>query len=103
MPATMKEVLEAYETESRAVPQRWEALPLARWEGTLEFFGNQRPAAPMAWGFPFDIVHHREQISTYLRPMGQYICRRKPPNKGLTLRWSGWPQEAAATAQLNLV
>ena len=47
MPATMKELLEAYETESRAVPQRWEARPLARWEGTLEFFGNQRPAAPM--------------------------------------------------------
>ena len=73
MPATMKEVLEAYEKQSRAMPQRWEALSPARWEGTLEFFGNQRPAAPMAWGFLFDIVHHRGQISTYLRPMGSTV------------------------------
>jgi uncharacterized damage-inducible protein DinB len=73
MPATMKEVLEAYEKQSRAMPQRWGALSPARWEGTLEFFGNQRPAAPMAWGFLFDIVHHRGQISTYLRPMGSTV------------------------------
>jgi uncharacterized damage-inducible protein DinB len=73
MPATMKEVLEAYEKQSGAMPQRWEALSPARWEGTLEFFGNQRPAAPMAWSFLFDIVHHRGQISTYLRPMGSTV------------------------------
>ncbi len=24
----------------------------------------------MAWSFLFDIVHHRGQITTYLRPMG---------------------------------
>ena len=73
MPATMKEVLEAYEKQSRAMPQRWKALSPARWEGTLEFFGDQRPAAPMAWSFLFDIVHHRGQISTYLRPMGSTV------------------------------
>ena len=59
--------------KSGAMPQRWEALSPARWEGTLDFFGNQRPASPMAWGFLFDIVHHRGQISTYLRPMGSTV------------------------------
>jgi uncharacterized damage-inducible protein DinB len=73
MPATMKEVLEAYEKQSRTMPQRWKALSPARWEGMLEFFGDQRPAAPMAWSFLFDIVHHRGQISTYLRPMGSTV------------------------------
>jgi uncharacterized damage-inducible protein DinB len=73
MPATMKEVLEAYEKQSRAMPQRWKALAPTRWEGMLEFFGDQRPAAPMAWSFLFDIVHHRGQISTYLRPMGSTV------------------------------
>ena len=73
MPATMKEVLEAYEKQSRTMPQRWKALSPARWEGTLEFFGDQRPAAPMAWSFLFDIVHHRGQITTYLRPMGSKV------------------------------
>jgi uncharacterized damage-inducible protein DinB len=73
MPATMKEVLAAYEKQSAALPQRWKDLPAARWNGNLEFFGEQRPAAPMAWSFLFDIIHHRGQISTYLRPMGSKV------------------------------
>ena len=39
----------------------------------LEFFGHSRPASPMAWSFLFDIVHHRGQITTYLRPMGSTV------------------------------
>ena len=73
MPASMKDVLKAYEEQSATVPQRWEALPDARWSGNLEFFGSERPASPMAWSFLFDIVHHRGQISTYLRPMGSKV------------------------------
>ena len=73
LPATMKEVLEAYERQSAGMAERWSALPAARWDGTLEFFGSQRPASPMAWGFLFDIVHHRGQITTYLRPMGSTV------------------------------
>src|SRR3954463_6638513 len=40
MPATMKEVLEAYETQSGAMVKRWNALSAERWGGQLEFFGN---------------------------------------------------------------
>ena len=73
LPATMKEVLSAYETQSAAMPARWNALPSASWQGEMEFFGSKRPSAPMAWSFLFDIVHHRGQISTYLRPMGSTV------------------------------
>jgi uncharacterized damage-inducible protein DinB len=73
MPSMMKEVLEAYEEQSATMPARWEALPRERWDGQLEFFGADRPASPMAWSFLFDIVHHRGQISTYLRPMGSTV------------------------------
>jgi uncharacterized damage-inducible protein DinB len=73
MPATMREVLKAYETQSATLPGRWKALPAARWEGNLDFFGTERPAGAMAWSFLFDIVHHRGQISTYLRPMGSTV------------------------------
>jgi len=73
VPATMKEVLETYENQSAAMPERWKALPAERWDGNLEFFGSERPASPMAWSFLFDIVHHRGQISTYLRPMGAKV------------------------------
>ena len=72
-PATMKEVLEAYEQQSATLPERWKALPDERWNGELDFFGSSRPASPMAWSFLFDIVHHRGQISTYLRPMGSKV------------------------------
>ena len=73
MPATMAEVVAAYGTQSDAIVERWKALPAERWEGTLDFFGGQRAASPMAWSFLFDIVHHRGQISTYLRPMGSTV------------------------------
>ncbi len=73
MPATMKEVLAAYDEQSAGMGARWKALPAERWDGTLDFFGASRPASPMAWSFLFDIVHHRGQISTYLRPMGSTV------------------------------
>jgi uncharacterized damage-inducible protein DinB len=72
-PATVKEILEIFEKQSADIVRRWKALPAERWNGTLEFFGGQRPASPMAWSFLFDIVHHRGQITTYLRPMGSTV------------------------------
>jgi uncharacterized damage-inducible protein DinB len=72
-PETMKDIVERYEKQSASIAERLAALPDAKWVGTLEFFGKQRPAAPMAWSFLFDIVHHRGQITTYLRPMGSTV------------------------------
>lgn len=72
-PATMKEVCDAYASQSAALVERWAALPDEKWDGSLVFFGMERPAAPMAWGFLFDIIHHRGQITTYLRPMGSTV------------------------------
>jgi uncharacterized damage-inducible protein DinB len=72
-PKTMKEVVGAYREFNAKMPARWQALPAARWDGNLEFFGSQRPASPMAWSFLFDIIHHRGQITTYLRPMGSTV------------------------------
>jgi uncharacterized damage-inducible protein DinB len=72
-PSTMAEMSGLYDRQSEDIVRRFKALPAARWEGTLEFFGGQRPAAPMAWSFLFDIVHHRGQITTYLRPMGSKV------------------------------
>ena len=72
-PGTMKELCEAYDSQSADIVRRWHALPAARWEGALDFFGHERPASPLAWSFLFDIVHHRGQITTYLRPMGSTV------------------------------
>ena len=73
VPATMREVLEAYERQSAEMSERWTALPAERWNGTLDMFGTSHAASTMAWSFLFDIVHHRGQITTYLRPMGSTV------------------------------
>ncbi len=72
-PSTMKELCATYDRQSADIVRRLQALPAARWDATLAFFGRQRPASPMAWSFLFDIVHHRGQITTYLRPMGSTV------------------------------
>jgi uncharacterized damage-inducible protein DinB len=72
-PETMKEICEVYDTQTADNINRLRALSNERWNGTLEWFGKQRPASPMAWSFLFDIVHHRGQITTYLRPMGSTV------------------------------
>jgi uncharacterized damage-inducible protein DinB len=79
-PETMQQLCEEYDRQSADIIGRLAALPAARWAGTLEFFGSQRPAAPMAWSFLFDIVHHRGQITTYLRPMGSTVPRIYGPS-----------------------
>ena len=73
VPPTMKEVAETYERQSADIVRRLQTLPSARWDGTIEFFGSQHPASRMAWSFLFDIVHHRGQITTYLRAMGSTV------------------------------
>ena len=73
LPSTMKEVVTAYERQSAALAKRWADLPDSKWDGKLTFFGSERPASPMAWSFLFDIIHHRGQITTYLRPMGSTV------------------------------
>ncbi|MEP6506968.1 MAG: DinB family protein [Gemmatimonadales bacterium] len=73
MPESMKEILHAYDEQSAMMAERWNALKGDQWSGDLDFFGSPRPASPMAWSFFFDIIHHRGQITTYLRPMGSTV------------------------------
>ena len=72
-PTTMKEVVETYDSQSATMAERWRNLSAERWDGGVEFFGSQRPSAEIVLGFLFDIIHHRGQITTYLRPMGSTV------------------------------
>ena len=46
----------------------------AEWEADSVLTGAGQPwtvpRGKMAWGFLLDLIHHRGQLSTYLRPMG---------------------------------
>lgn len=73
MPPTIQELVATYESQSASVIERLKALSEERWNGTLDFGGKARSSSAMAWSFIFDIVHHRGQITTYLRPMGSTV------------------------------
>jgi uncharacterized damage-inducible protein DinB len=77
-PPTMKEVLEAYDRHHADITRRLQAVDGARWEQKVPFMyqGQEvmsEPGYENAWGFLLDMVHHRGQISTYLRPMGSTV------------------------------
>ena len=57
---------------------RLQAIGPSRWEGRVPFMmGGQQimneTACDNAWGFLLDMIHHRGQITTYLRPMGSTV------------------------------
>jgi hypothetical protein len=64
-PATIKEMVDRYDAQRADLVGRLKALPAARWDGTLEFFGSQRPASTMAWELP---VRHRAPPRARSRP-----------------------------------
>jgi len=77
-PKTMKEVLDTYDRSHDAATRKLEVADTARWSGNVPFtFQGQTvmndPGAELAWGFLLDMIHHRGQLSTYLRPMGAKV------------------------------
>jgi uncharacterized damage-inducible protein DinB len=77
-PGTVKEILETYDKNHEDVTKRLYGLELDRWERQVPFIyqGQEVMSASgfeSAWGFFFDQIHHRGQLSTYLRPMGSTV------------------------------
>lgn len=77
-PKTIKEVLDTYDRSHDAATRKLESTDPARWSGKVPFtFQGQEvmnePGGETAWGFLLDIIHHRGQLSTYLRPMGAKV------------------------------
>ncbi len=77
-PATMKEVLAAYDRVQQNLSKRMQAITTERWEGPVPFLYQgqevmKETGYDNAWGFLLDIIHHRGQLSTYLRPMGAKV------------------------------
>jgi len=71
-PEAMKEILDEHD---RNHPTILATLQAAKWDDRVPFMyeGKQimnETAADNAWGFLLDIIHHRGQLTTYLRAMG---------------------------------
>jgi uncharacterized damage-inducible protein DinB len=77
-PATVKEILDTYDAHHDKVTKALHRLEPAQWERDVPFLwqGQQVMSASgydNAWGFLLDLIHHRGQLSTYLRPMGSTV------------------------------
>ncbi|MBI2832901.1 MAG: hypothetical protein HYX76_00565 [Acidobacteria bacterium] len=77
-PPTMQEILDTYDRHHENLTDRLRSIPPERWERRVPFvFQGQEVMSETgydnAWGFLFDIIHHRGQLSTYLRPMGSTV------------------------------
>jgi uncharacterized damage-inducible protein DinB len=74
-PATLDEIVAAWDGATEELRQRLSGLDETKWTVDVKFLmGGQvlgnGPMDDYFWGFLFDMVHHRGQLSTYLRPMG---------------------------------
>ena len=77
-PAKVAEIVAQYDKHHDAVTKRLRALPAPRWEQKVPFMMDGQEVMrengyDMAWGFLLDQIHHRGQLSTYLRPMGAKV------------------------------
>lgn len=74
-PARVDEIVAAFEKSAGAVNDRLDRVDEAGWQKKARFLMGEAPAwedtiENFVWGFLLDAIHHRGQLSTYLRPMG---------------------------------
>ncbi len=74
-PKTLAESVAAYEKNAGGLEKRLAKVDDKAWEKKAQFLADgkvmwEAPLGEMLWGFLFDAIHHRGQLSAYLRPMG---------------------------------
>lgn len=70
-----REILAAWEKATSQLRERLRSADDKKWSGPAKFIMGGKEVwtdtmENMFWGYLFDMVHHRGQLSTYLRPMG---------------------------------
>jgi uncharacterized damage-inducible protein DinB len=74
-PETLDEILAAWDSATEKARAALKTKDDAKWDAEAKFFMGEVPVwtdtlKNMLWGFLFDMVHHRGQLSSYIRPMG---------------------------------
>ena len=78
VPSTMEEVMSLYDEQHNEIVERLDKLDDNHWNAEVSFTVSgqeyRRGAGhEYGWEFLFDQIHHRGQLSTYLRPMGAAV------------------------------
>jgi uncharacterized damage-inducible protein DinB len=69
-----QDMLVKFDTGIEQLAQDAEKVSDDEWENTDAAMGEWRDKkGNMAWGFLFDAIHHRGQLTTYLRAMGAKV------------------------------
>ena len=74
-PATSEELAQRFEKGAKVVVEKARATNEEKWAAPAKFLWDghsawEARAAELAWGFLFDLIHHRGQLTVYIRPMG---------------------------------
>ncbi|HEV7239192.1 MAG TPA: DinB family protein [Thermoanaerobaculia bacterium] len=75
LPATIDEIADVFARNAQKALDAANAVDEERWNSSARFLFNGQVAwettvSGMAWGYLFDMIHHRGQLTAYLRPMG---------------------------------
>lgn len=74
-PATLDEIVAAWDSATNELREKLQGLDEEKCAGKCSLIMGGAPVwsdslGNMLWGYLFDMVHHRGQLSSYIRPMG---------------------------------
>jgi uncharacterized damage-inducible protein DinB len=74
----LDEMIATYEQSVKALTEAVSQLDEAGWNSPAEFYYggkkvNETPVGEFLWMCLFDAIHHRGQLTAYLRPMGSKV------------------------------
>jgi len=74
----LPEMIGLFEQWSNELTDRVAAMDETSWDGIAKFYYDgklvsEQPASQFLWMILFDAIHHRGQLTTYLRPMGSKV------------------------------
>ncbi len=74
----LDKMLSEFEAWYGELMDRVEAMDDAAWDGKAQFYYqgkmvSEQPVSEFLWMIFFDAIHHRGQLTTYLRPMGSKV------------------------------
>jgi len=74
-PPSLNEMIQKFEDWSKTLIESIERMTDEDWDRKAEFYFQGKlvkndPIGPFIWAMLFDEIHHRGQLTAYLRPMG---------------------------------
>jgi uncharacterized damage-inducible protein DinB len=77
-PDSAGKIASAFDEQGQDPAKKMQSIDDARWNSTGRFLAGGKEVfsasiGEMAWWILFDLIHHRGQLTAYLRPMGAKV------------------------------